>query len=70
MMRSRADKSAALQWGLVMGLLMFSFVALSGIAFGVEPFVIAQRALCSAVVTSLVAQLAVSTLLMTIKKKR
>lgn len=69
-MKSNTHQSSAPQWGIVFGLLMFSFVALNGIAFRVEPFVIAQRALCSAVAMCIVSQLAVSTLLNHTKKKR
>jgi hypothetical protein len=58
-MRPQLQKKTALHWGVACGLLMFSFVTLSGIAFRVEPFVIAQRALCSAALTGLVALFAI-----------
>jgi len=69
-MGQQHQKQTALQWGVAGGLLMFSFVTLCGIAFRIEPFVIAQRALCSAAATGVVAQFAIRATGFALMKKR
>lgn len=51
--------NTAMQWGIVSGLMVFASMTLIGIVFRVEPFVIAQRSLCSAAFACIVAQLAI-----------
>lgn len=68
-MTSSRDVPAG-QWGVAIGLLMFCFVSLCGIAFQVDPFAIAQRAICSAIVTCFVAQLTVRIMAMTLSRRR
>ena len=69
-MKRPLDKRTALQWGTAGGLLMFSFVTLCGIVVRIEPFVIAQRALCSAVATGVVANVAIRATGFALMKKR
>ena len=57
-------------WGIVAGLLMFSFVALCGIAFRVDPFVVAQRATCSSVITGFVAHVTARVVAVTLNGRR
>lgn len=56
-------------WGMVAGLLMFCFVSLCGIVFQVDPFVIAQRAIFSSVVTCFVSQFTAYIMTMTLSRK-
>jgi len=57
-------------WGIAVGLLMFSFVSLIGIVFRVAPFAIAQRAICCAVVGTLVTKLAVQIVSMNLSGRK
>lgn len=66
----KASRNSSWQWGIVSALLTFSLVTLSGIVFRVDPFVIAQRALCSAGMTFLVTQFAIKAMELTISKRR
>ena len=66
----RTLNPATAHWGIAVGLLMFSFVSLSGIVFRVDPFAIAQRATISGFVTCFVANFTVRIMTMTLSKKR
>ena len=57
-------------WGFGTGLLMFSFVSLIGIVFRVDPFAIAQRATCCAVVTAVLTKLTVSVVTMSLSGRK